>query len=149
MSYSKAALYRHVLTGGFAMFSMFFGSGNLVFPLIIGVKTYENPLHAIYGLLITAVLLPFFGLFGIMHYRGDHTVYFSILGPYSRFLLSLLMLGLMGPFGVIPRCISVAFGGVHLLYPTLPLWVFSLIFAVLCVALCGVAIMWSTLLDIF
>jgi LIVCS family branched-chain amino acid:cation transporter len=117
-----------VLTAGFAMFSMFFGSGNLVFPLLIGTQTLSQFPIATLGLIITAVIVPFLGLIGMVLFQGDYQKYFSSLGKVPSFLLIFAMLALMGPFGVVPRCITVAFGGVSLVFPGLPFWVFSFIF---------------------
>ncbi len=117
-----------VLTAGFAMFSMFFGSGNLIFPLLIGFKAQSLYIYAILGFSITAVCVPFLGMLGMMKFKGDRKEYFSVLGKTPAFILTLLMLMLMGPFGVIPRCVDVAFGGFELMYPALPLWIFSAFF---------------------
>ncbi|MDP3371886.1 MAG: branched-chain amino acid transport system II carrier protein [Candidatus Paracaedibacteraceae bacterium] len=119
-----------VLTAGFAMFSMFFGSGNLIFPLLIGLKSQNLYVYSILGFSITAICIPFLGLLGMMKFKGDHKKYFSILGEKLAFVLILLMLMLIGPFGVIPRCVNVAFGGLELMCPIFPLWLFSLIFCI-------------------
>ena len=127
--------YKIVLTAGFAMFSMFFGSGNLVFPLLVGFKSLASYPYAILGFILTAVCVPFLGLLGIMQYQGDRKAYFASLTKGVSFTLVLMMLTLMGPFGVIPRCITVAFGGITVLEPALPFWVFSLGFCLLTGAL--------------
>lgn len=123
--------HRVVLTAGFAMFSMFFGSGNLVFPLLTGQITTSNASLATLGFIVTAVLVPFMGLLSMILYEGDTQSFFSRLGKIPSFLLILMMLSLMGPFGVVPRCISVAYGGLHILYPDLSYWGFSLFFCFL------------------
>jgi LIVCS family branched-chain amino acid:cation transporter len=114
------------MTAGFAMFSMFFGSGNLVFPLIIGKETLSQSPFAALGLIVTAVIVPFLGLIGMILYQGDYHSYFSKLGKVPAFLLTAMMLSLMGPFGVVPRCITVSYGGINLMFPELPFWLFSL-----------------------
>ncbi len=116
---------RVILTAGFAMFSMFFGSGNLVFPLLIGTQTLDVSTYSTLGLILTAVIVPFLGLFGMILYNGNTRDYFDKLGRIPSFLLILAMLSLMGPFGVVPRCITVAYGGLNVLYPTLPFDWFS------------------------
>jgi LIVCS family branched-chain amino acid:cation transporter len=130
--------YKIILTAGFAMFSMFFGSGNLVFPLLIGTRTLSAYPYAIVGLVITAVLIPFVGLFGMMQFKGNRNAYFSLLGKHGALILTALMLGLIGPFGVLPRCITVAFGGMSALAPSLPFWTFSL-----CFCLATAALIWK------
>lgn len=124
-----------VLTAGFAMFSMFFGSGNLVFPLLIGQQTASNYYFAILGLVITAVVVPFLGLLGMILYDGQTGKYFAKLGKVPSFLLIGMMLCLMGPFGVVPRCITVSYGSVSILFPGLPYYVFSFAFCVAIVVL--------------
>ncbi len=121
---------RMVLTAGFAMFSMFFGSGNLVFPLLIGKETLSQSPYAALGLIVTAVIVPFLGLIGMILYQGDYHSYFSKLGKIPSFLLTAMMLSLMGPLGVVPRCITVSYGGINLMFPELPFWVFSLLFCI-------------------
>jgi len=123
------------LTAGFAMFTMFFGSGNLVFPLLIGTQTLSQYPYAIVGLLITAVLVPFLGLLGVILYEGNRKSFFANLGKNPAFLLTFMMLALIGPFGVVARCLTVAYGGVHLLIPQLPFIPFSLGLCLLIAAL--------------
>lgn len=124
-----------VLIAGFAMFSMFFGSGNLVFPLLIGQETAGNYPFSILGLILTAVIVPFLGLLGMILYDGQTGKYFEKLGKIPSFLLIAMMLFLMGPFGVVPRCITVAYGSVSVLFPSLPYYVFSFVFCAAIVAL--------------
>lgn len=120
-----------VLTAGFAMFSMFFGSGNLVFPLVIGTQTVDNMGYAMLGLFITGVLVPFLGLLGVILYSGNRSNYFACIGKVPAFILTFIMLAIMGPIGVLPRCIIVAYGGITLFAPNFPFWMFSAIFCVM------------------
>ena len=48
-----------VLIAGFAAFAMFFGSGNLVFPLKMGSETQSNWVFSSIGLAVTGVIVPF------------------------------------------------------------------------------------------
>lgn len=126
MSYSRI-----VFIAGFAMFSMFFGSGNLVFPIMVGMKSLDQFHTASTGLIITGVLLPFLGLLSMTYYAGNRQLYFSSLGAPAAFVLTFAMLSLMGPFGVLPRCIIVAHGGVDLVFNGLSAPIFNGIFAIL------------------
>ena len=111
------------------MFAMFFGSGNLVFPIELGVISGEKYLLANLGFIITGVLIPFLGLLSVMLYGGDRHKYFGLLGEKTAPLLTMILLMLLGPFAVVPRCILVAFGGIKALYPYFPLPLFSLVFS--------------------
>lgn len=113
------------------MFSMFFGSGNLVFPLLIGRNTLGQSDIATLGLVITAVIVPCLGLLGMILFNGDYNRFFSRLGKVPCFLMIAIMLCLLGPFGVVPRCITVAYGGIGMLFPQWPQIWFSLFFCAL------------------
>ena len=123
--------YKIAFMAGLAMFAMFFGSGNLVFPLIIGATTADQFISASLGLFLTGVLVPFLGLFSMILYQGNKEQYFGLLGKWAPFTLSFLILSLLGPFGVVPRCILVSYGGVSLIYPEIPFYLFSIIFLLL------------------
>ena len=116
-----------IMTSGLAMFAMFFGSGNLVFPIAIGVSTAGSEAYASIGLIITGILLPFLGLLAMILFNGERKVAFNYIGKYPALLLALAMLSLMSPFGVAARCILVAHGGVTELIPNISLWLFALI----------------------
>jgi len=115
---------------GFAMFCMFFGSGNLVFPLMVGQATQDHYLSAIAGVTITGVLLPFLGLWAILLFQGSYRQFFDRFGRKSSFLLTLFLLLLIGPLAVIPRCITVACGSFSMLFPSTSLPWFSFVFCI-------------------
>ncbi|MBM3198202.1 MAG: hypothetical protein FJZ58_02975 [Chlamydiae bacterium] len=117
-----------VCSVGFALFSMFFGSGNLVFPLVVGKESGGHALLAALGIILTGVVVPFLGVFGMMLYGGDLKKFFHCMGKTGTFIFSLLALGLMGPFGVLARCFTVAHGAVQTIAPTIPLLVTSAVF---------------------
>lgn len=110
-----------ILSTGFALFSMFFGSGNLVFPIAVGQESEGHYLLASLGILLTGVVVPFLGVFGMMLYDGQISKFFSCFGKAGTFWFSLFALALMGPFGVLARCLTVAHGALHLLFPNVPL----------------------------
>ncbi len=116
-----------ILTTGFAMFAMFFGSGNLVFPIVVGMESAGHLFLASLGILLTGVLVPFLGAFAILLFKGESNDFFKTMGKSATFWFPLLALSLMGPFGVLPRCITVAHGSFFHLYQ-IPLWAFSLVF---------------------
>lgn len=115
------------LSTGLAMFSMFFGSGNLVFPLVVGQLSEGHYFLAFLGILLTGVLVPFLGILAMLLFNGNSNDFFLRLGKPAVFWFPLLALSLMGPFGVLARCITVAHGAFRLLSPETSLWVFSAI----------------------
>lgn len=122
------SLTKTVLTAGFAMFCMFFGAGNLVFPLVVGTKSLDNASYAMLGLAITGVLVPFLGLVGVILYDGNRSNFFSCIGKIPAFILIFIMLALLGPIGVVPRCIVVAHGAITSFCPSCSLALFSFLF---------------------
>lgn len=115
-----------VLSAGLAMFSMFFGSGNLVFPLLVGKLSEGHIFISSIGIILTGVLVPFLGILAMLLFNGDTVQFFSRLGKNATFWFSLFALAIMGPFGVLARCITVAHGAYTLLFPGTRLWLFSL-----------------------
>lgn len=116
-----------IVSTGFALFAMFFGSGNLVFPIAVGVESEGHYVVASLGVLCTCVIFPLLGMFGMMLYKGDINGFFSCFGKRGAFLFSLVALSLMGPFGVLARCLTVIHGALLLMVPTVPLAVTSLV----------------------
>lgn len=95
-----------IFTTGLALFSMFFGAGNLIFPLLIGKSVGDQVWFAILGLALTAVAVPLLGLSAMILFQGDYRRFFGRLGKVPGFSLLLLLQLILGPFGVIPRLIT-------------------------------------------
>lgn len=121
---------------GFTIFAMFFGSGNLVFPIQIGALAGSNWLSAFIGLFLTGIFLPFLGLFVIKLYKGDYNKFFAEAGKIAGILLPLFILSLLGSFAVIPRCIAVAHGTISFIFPQVSLFAFSIAFCFLSFIFC-------------
>ena len=114
---------------GLAMFSMFFGAGNIIFPLMIGQIAQGSVVYALLGLFLTAILIPFAGLIAMTLDQGDYKLFFSKMGRIPGNILIWMILGLIGPFGGIPRCISLTYATFSVYFPNLKLIVFAGLFA--------------------
>ncbi len=97
-----------VIAAGLALFSMFFGAGDLIWPLILGGYAGNTNFYAMLGLLITGVSLPLLGLLAIMLFEGDYRKFFGQTGKKSGIVLVFLIQAILGPFGSIPRLITLA-----------------------------------------
>lgn len=104
---------------GLALFCMFFGAGNLVFPLALGQYAQLSNFWAILGMFITAVCVPFLGVIAITFYDGDYRQFFGRLGKLPGFLVALFIMTLIGPFGAIPRCLALSYGTTKISFPNL------------------------------
>ena len=92
------------------LFGMFFGAGNLIFPVHLGQMAGNRVAPAIAGLLITGVGLPLLGVaaLGISRSSGLYDLSSKVGRPYGMFFTCLLYLTI-GPFFAIPRCATVSF----------------------------------------
>ncbi|MCB9229710.1 MAG: branched-chain amino acid transport system II carrier protein, partial [Deltaproteobacteria bacterium] len=93
---------------GLALFSMFFGSGNLIFPLDVGRVAGGQFLWGALGFILTAVLVPFMGVVAMVVYNGDYQKFFAFSGKKTGFILTLILLSFWIPFGSGPRCITLS-----------------------------------------
>lgn len=120
-----------VIATGFAMFAMFFGAGNIVFPLAMGQHAESMTPWALLGLIITAVGVPFLGLVAMTLYNGDYRAFFNRLGTWPGFVFAAVIMGLIGPFGAIPRCITLSYSTTKMYFPHISIYIFSAISCVL------------------
>ena len=92
------------------LFGLFFGAGNLIFPIYMGQLSGKNMLPAILGFLITGVGLPLLGVMAIGISRSDGLIELSgkVGRAYCIFFTCALYLTI-GPFFAIPRCATVPF----------------------------------------
>ncbi len=118
------------LSNGFALFSMFFGAGNITFPLVLGLAASNNLPLALVGFIITAVLIPFSGLISIAFSDGKYTTFFQQIGKYPGLFVTIFLVALLGPCAGIPRCITLTYSTLHVVFPALSLPVFNAAFCV-------------------
>lgn len=92
------------------LFGMFFGAGNLIFPVHLGQLAGRNLIPATVGFIITAVGIPILGVaaIGITHSDGLQDLASKVGRGYGYFFTCLLYLTI-GPFFAIPRCASTSF----------------------------------------
>ncbi len=121
---------------GLSIFAMFFGSGNLLYPIQVGMHALQNWHWGYLGFFCTGILLPLLGCYVIMLHRGSYFAFFGEAGKVAEHGIPFLALSLIGSFGIIPRCITVAYGGFATVFPSLPLWAFSLVFCAFCYLFC-------------
>lgn len=100
---------QRILVAG-TLFGMFFGAGNLIFPVHLGQLAGRNVIPAMIGFIITAVGIPILGVaaIGNTHSDGLQSLANKVGKGYSYLFTCLLYLTI-GPFFAIPRCATTSF----------------------------------------
>lgn len=92
------------------LFGMFFGAGNLIFPIHMGQLAGANILPALLGFLVTAVGMPLLAVVALGLSRENSL--FDIAGRVSKsygYILSTVLYLTIGPFFAIPRCATTSY----------------------------------------
>ncbi|NRT33850.1 LIVCS family branched-chain amino acid:cation transporter [Clostridium beijerinckii] len=129
----KLSFQQNLLIGSL-LFGLFFGAGNLIFPVQMGQQAGDHTFTATIGFLITGVGLPILGIIASALSRSESL--FDMARPISSRYASIftcLLYLTIGPLFAIPRTATVAFEvGIHPFisdgYLKLGLIIFSLIF---------------------
>lgn len=122
--------YLAVFIVGITLFSMFFGGGNLVFPLWMGINS-TSPILSVIGFLLSSVLLPFFGVCIGIYFKGDYEKCLSVFGKSVGAILIFSLLLFWIPLGSGPRCNQLAYGAFCEIGGNMPLWGFSALYSIL------------------
>ncbi len=117
MIMQRRAENKTIIATGLALFAMFFGAGNIVFPLHLGAHSGQNIAISIFGFLISAVGVPFFGVMATSLYDGDYHAFFERLGKIPAFIIIVFLLFILGPLGAMPRTETTTY---NTLLPYLP-----------------------------
>ena len=105
----RLTLRQKILVAG-TLFGMFFGAGNLIFPVHLGQLAGRNVIPAMIGFIITAVGVPILGVaaIGNTHSDGLQALATKVGRGYGYVFTCLLYLTI-GPFFAIPRCATTSF----------------------------------------
>lgn len=95
---------------GSLIFGLFFGAGNLIFPIQMGQEAGANIFKANLGFLITGIGLPFLGIiaFGLSSSRDLYELSSKVGKKYGLIFTTVLYL-VIGPFFAMPRLASTSF----------------------------------------
>ncbi len=106
----KTLTKRETAAVAMMLFGLFFGAGNLIFPVHMGQQAGQNVWQAALGFLITGVGIPLLAIAALGNSRSDGLQELAghVGKRYSVFFTSALYLTI-GPFFAIPRCASTSF----------------------------------------
>ena len=92
---------KEIWISGFALFSLFFGAGNLILPTSLGVKSGSNWWIVLFGFAVTAVVIPILSIFA--HAKLQGTLYdfgkkvSPIFSTFFCFLIYAIAIAIPGP----------------------------------------------------
>lgn len=107
---NKKLTFRQRVLVSTTLFGMFFGAGNLIFPVHLGQMAGSRLVPAAAGFILTAVGIPILGVaaIGSTHSDGLQDLADRVGKRYSMSFTCLLYLTI-GPFFAIPRCATTSF----------------------------------------
>lgn len=102
--------FRNKLFIGSMLFGLFFGAGNLIFPVHMGQEAGAAISPANLGFLITGIGLPFLGVIaiGVSNSRGVYELANKVNPIYAKIFTVLLYL-VIGPFFALPRLATTSY----------------------------------------
>lgn len=128
----KTLNFKQTLLVGSLLFGLFFGAGNLIFPLKMGQDAGYNIGPVTLGFLLSGVGLPILGV--VAAAMSDSQSLFDIASPAGKkfaYFFTILLYLTIGPGFAIPRTSTVSYEVSFALFPikeSLGLFIFSLIF---------------------
>ena len=133
----KRSMFSVGISMGLALFAAQFGAGNLIFPPFLGRDAGDSWLVGFLGFFIMDVGLAGLAIASVvMNREGTKDGVVGKMGRVpGKVLLTVIMLCL-GPCICIPRTAATSYElGIKLLAPSVPLWLYGLIFFIITLAL--------------
>lgn len=94
---------KDIIIIGFALFAMFFGAGNLIFPPFLGHAVGSKFAIGIIGFICTGVGLPLLAILSTTKGDGTFENMASKIGPKFAIIFTTLLFAAIGPMLAIPR----------------------------------------------
>ena len=120
---------KDIIITGFALFAMFFGAGNLIFPPFLGLISGSSWLTGFTGFILADVGLSLLAILAIAKCDGDVGKIFSRAGHKISLVLACSIMICIGPLLAIPRTAATTFEmGVQPIFSGFNSIIFSIIF---------------------
>ncbi len=129
---SKQNKQKDIFVQGFALFAIFFGAGNLIFPPSLGMAAGDKWALAAFGFLLTDPVLPILGVIATAKVGGKAEDLGKRVSPGFAKILGAVCILVIGPLFAIPRTAATVYEiAVKPVAPSVPIIVISLIFFIL------------------
>ena len=120
---------KDIIITGFALFAMFFGAGNLIFPPFLGLITGSSWLTGFTGFILADVGLSLLAILAIARCNGEVGKIFSRAGHKISIVLACAIMICIGPLLAIPRTAATTFEmGIQPIFSGFNSIIFSIIF---------------------
>ena len=120
---------KDIMITGFALFAMFFGAGNLIFPPFLGLLTGSSWQTAFSGFILADVGLSLLAILAVAKCNGQVGKLFSRSGEKFSLILTCEIMICIGPLLAIPRTAATTFEmGIQPIFGNFSSILFSIIF---------------------
>ena len=127
---------KDILISGLALFAIFFGAGNLIFPPYLGVITGDGWLATMVGFLLADPVIPIVTVIVTAAAGGRAVDIGKRVGDRFSKILTLAAIICIGPAFAIPRTAATTYEvGFQSFFPNLPIWFVTSIFFAITLAL--------------
>ncbi len=121
--------FRDVMIVGFALFAIFFGAGNLIFPPYLGVVAGSDFKKSMFGFLLTDPVLPILGVIITAKLGGRAEDLGKRVGENFSKILGTVTILTIGPFFAVPRTAATTHEVfVSKVFAGTPEWVTAIVF---------------------
>ncbi|WP_276882068.1 branched-chain amino acid transport system II carrier protein [Anaerococcus tetradius] len=125
-----------ILVSGLALFAIFFGAGNLIFPPYLGVITGSGWLSTMIGFLLADPVIPILTVFITALAGGRAVDIGKRVGPRFSKILTLAAIICIGPAFAIPRTAATTYEvGFKPFLPNVSIWLVTFVFFAITFAL--------------
>lgn len=120
---------KDILVLGTALFAMFFGAGNLIFPPSLGLLAGKNWIVCGLGFFLTAIGMPLLGIVAVSKAGGTIDHVGNKVHPVFSKIFAIIIILSIGPLLAIPRTGATTYEmGIKPLFPTINPIIASIIF---------------------
>lgn len=120
---------KDIIVIGVALFAMFFGAGNLIFPPQLGVVSGASWPQAIMGFFTSDVSLSVLAIIAVAKSGGSFYSFSSKVSPRFSIVMGIILMLILGPLLALPRTGAVSFEmGIIPLFPGMSQLTFTLLY---------------------
>ncbi len=129
-------MMRDAIVVGFALFAMFFGAGNLIFPTFLGLESGRSWIIGLLGFVLGDVGLAILSIIAAAKCNGEINGIFGKIGKNLSIILGTVIMVCLGPLLAIPRTAATTYEmGIAPIFNGFSPIVFSIIFFIITLAL--------------